>query len=147
MSDDLSRDDAMQIAMKFCGYRERSKKEVEDKLIAKSFNQKIIKVCIERLVELDFLNNIRFSKSFSRGKNNNNRWGKNKIKFHLKNKGLTDDEINIGIESINKESYLNILKKNIELYNKKLKEPDRNKLIGHLINKGYEMDLILRYIS
>ena len=147
MSDDLSRDDAMQIAMKFCGYRERSKKEVEDKLIAKSVNQKIIKVCIERLVELDFLNNRRFSKSFSRGKNNNNRWGKNKIKFHLKNKGLTDDEINIGIESIDEESYLNILKKNIELYNKKLKEPDRNKLIGHLINKGYEMDLILRYIS
>ncbi|MEC7850671.1 MAG: regulatory protein RecX [Bacteroidota bacterium] len=147
MSDDLSRDDAMQIAMKFCGYRERSKKEVEDKLIAKSFNQKIIKVCIERLVELDFLNNIRFSKSFSRGKNNNNRWGKNKIKFHLKNKGLTNDEINIGIESIDEESYLNILKKNIKLYNKKLKEPDRNKLIGHLINKGYEMDLILRYIS
>tara|TARA_A100000164_G_C21873313_1_gene756348 strand:+ start:715 stop:1158 length:444 start_codon:yes stop_codon:yes gene_type:complete len=147
MSDDLSRDDAMQIAMKFCGYRERSKKEVEDKLIAKNFNQKIIKVCIERLVELDFLNNIRFSKSFSRGKNNNNRWGKNKIQFHLKNKGLTYDEINIGIESIDEESYLNILKKNIELYNKKLKEPDRNKLIRHLINKGYEMDLILRYIS
>ena len=147
MSNDISQNEAMQIAMKFCGYRERSKKEVEDKLKTKSFNQKIIKVCIERLVELDFLNNIRFSKSFSRGKNNNNRWGKNKIKFHLKNKGLTDDEINIGIESIDEESYLNILKKNIELYNKKLKEPDRNKLIGHLINKGYEMDLILRYIS
>ena len=147
MSNDISQNEAMQIAMKFCGYRERSKKEVEDKLKTKSFNQKIIKICIDRLVELDFLNNIRFSKSFSRGKNNNNRWGKNKIKFHLKNKGLTDDEINIGIESIDEESYLNILKKNIELYNKKLKEPDRNKLIGHLINKGYEMDLILRYIS
>ena len=146
MSNDISQNEAMQIAMKFCGYRERSKKEVEDKLKAKSFNQKIIKICIDRLVELDFLNNIRFSKSFSRGKNNNNRWGKNKIKFHLKNKGLTDDEINIGIESIEEESYLNILKKNIELYNKKLKEPDRNKLIGHLINKGYEMDLILRHI-
>ena len=146
MSNDISQNEAMQIAMKFCGYRERSKKEVEDKLKAKSFNHKIIKICIDRLVEFDFLNNIRFSKSFSRGKNNNNRWGKNKIKFHLKNKGLTDDEINIGIESIDKESYLNILKKNIELYNKKLKEPDRNKLIGHLINKGYEMDLILRHI-
>ncbi len=146
MSNDISQNEAMQIAMKFCGYRERSKKEVEDKLKAKSFNQKIIKICIDRLIELDFLNNIRFSKSFSRGKNNNNRWGKNKIKFHLKNKGLTDDEINIGIESIDEESYLNILKKNIELYNKKLKEPDRNKLIGHLINKGYEMDLILRHI-
>ena len=147
MSNDASSNDALQIAMKFCGYRERSKKEVEDKLKAKSFNHKIIKVCIDRLVELDFLNNIRFSKSFSRGKNNNNRWGKNKIKFHLKNKGLTNDEINRGIESIDEESYFNILKKNIELYNKKLKEPNRNKLIGHLINKGYEMDLILRHIS
>ena len=146
MSNDISQNEAMQIAMKFCGYRERSKKEVEDKLKAKSFNQKIIKICIDRLIELDFLNNIRFSKSFSRGKNNNNRWGKNKIKFHLKNKGLTDDEINRGIESIDEGSYINILKKNILLYNKKLKEPNRNKLIGHLINKGYEMDLILKYI-
>ena len=146
MSDDHSLDHALQIGMKYCSYRERSTKEVEEKLKAKSFNHKIIKVCIDRLVELDFLNNIRFSKSFSRGKNNNNRWGKNKIKFHLKNKGLTNDEINRGIESIDEESYFNILKKNIELYNKKLKEPDRNKLIGHLINKGYEMDLILRHI-
>ena len=62
-------------------------------------------------------------------------------------KHKTNQIINIGIESIDEESYLNILKKNIELYNKKLKEPDRNKLIGHLINKGYEMDIILRYIS
>ena len=147
MLSNLTADDAFQIAMKFCSYRERSEKEVRDKLKKKNFSQKVIISCIKRLIELDFLNNIRFSKSFSRGKNNNNRWGKNKIKFHLKNKGLTNDEINRGIESIDEESYFNILKKNIELYNKKLKEPDRNKLIGHLINKGYEMDLILRHIS
>lgn len=147
MSNDISQNEAMQIAMKFCGYRERSKKEVETKLKSKNFNQSTIRNCINRLIELDFLNNIRFSKSFSRGKNNNNRWGKNKIKFHLKNKGLSDDEIKIGIESIDEESYLDILKKNIELYNKKKGKSERNKLIGHLINKGYEMDLILRYIS
>ena len=29
MSNDISQNEAMQIAMKFCGYRERSKKEVE----------------------------------------------------------------------------------------------------------------------
>ena len=39
MSNDISQNEAMQIAMKFCGYRERSKKEVEDKLKTKSFNQ------------------------------------------------------------------------------------------------------------
>ena len=146
MSNDISQNEAMQIAMKFCSYRERSKKEVEDKLKSKNFNLDTIRNCINRLMELDFLNNIRFSKSFSRGKNKNNRWGKNKIKFHLKNKGLTSEEISIGIESIEEDIYLDILKKNIDLYNKKLKEPNKNKLITHLINKGYEMDLILRNI-
>ena len=146
MSNDISQNEAMQIAMKFCGYRERSKKEVEDKLKSKNFNLDTIRNCINRLIELDFLNNIRFSKSFSRGKNKNNRWGRNKIKFHLKNKGLTSEEISIGIESIEEDIYLDILKKNIDLYNKKLKEPNKNKLITHLINKGYEMDLILRNI-
>ena len=60
---------------------------------------------------------------------------------------MTSEEISIGIESIEEDIYLDILKKNIELYNKKLKEPNKNKLIAHLINKGYEMDLILRRIS
>ena len=147
MSNDISQNEAIQIAMKFCGYRERSKKEVEDKLKSKNFNLDTIRICINRLIELGFLNNIRFSKSFSRGKNKNNRWGKNKIKFHLKNKGLTSEEISIGIESIEEDIYLDILKKNIDLYNKKLKEPNKNKLITHLINKGYEMDLIIRNIS
>ncbi len=146
MLSNLTADDAFQIAMKFCSYRERSEKEVRDKLKKKNFSQKVIISCIKRLVELDFLNNIRFSKSFSRGKNNNNRWGKNKIKFHLKNKGLSSNEVTIGIASIDEETYLNVLKKNIEVYNQKLKQPDRNKLIAHLINKGYEMDVILQNI-
>tara|TARA_B100001057_G_scaffold77507_2_gene72420 strand:+ start:34670 stop:35113 length:444 start_codon:yes stop_codon:yes gene_type:complete len=147
MSNSIPQNEAIQIAMKFCGYRERSKKEVEDKLKSKNFNLDTIKNCINRLIELDFLNNIRFSKSFSRGKNKYNRWGKNKIKFHLKNKGLTSEEISVGIESIEESVYLNVLEKNIELYNKKLKEPNKNKLIAHLISKGYEMDLIIRNIS
>ena len=114
------------------------------KVEAEGYEPEVLEGAIETLKLVEY---VTVDFGAERGKNNNNRWGKNKIKFHLKNKGLTDDEINIGIESIDEESYLNILKKNIELYNKKLKEPNRNKLIGHLINKGYEMDLILRYIS
>lgn len=146
MSDDHFKDQALQIGMKFCGYRERSVKEVKDRLSKKDFDYNIIKATIKKLQDLGFLDNIRFSKSFSRGKNNNNRWGKNKIKYQLKSKGLSDEEIGIGINSIKEDNYINVLKKNIELYNKKLKIPDRNKLISHLIYKGYEMDIILKTI-
>ena len=64
MSNDISQNEAIQIAMKFCGYRERSKKEVEDKLKSKNFNLDTIRNCINRLMELDFLNNIRFPNHF-----------------------------------------------------------------------------------
>ena len=60
---------ALQIGMKFCGYRERSVKEVKDKLSKKDFDYNIIKATIKKLQDLGFLDNIRFSKSFSRGKN------------------------------------------------------------------------------
>ena len=60
---------------------EKDQKEVEDKLKSKNFNFDTIKNCINRLIELDFLNNIRFSKSFSRGKNKYNRWVKIKLNF------------------------------------------------------------------
>ena len=44
MSDDPSLDHALQIGMKYCSYRERSTKEVRDKLSKKEFNYNIIKV-------------------------------------------------------------------------------------------------------
>ena len=46
MSNSMPQNEAMQIAMEFCGYRERSKKEVEDKLKSKNFNLDTIKNCI-----------------------------------------------------------------------------------------------------
>ena len=48
MSDDHSIAQALQIGMKFCGYRERSVKEVKDKLSKKNFNYNIIKDTINK---------------------------------------------------------------------------------------------------
>ena len=42
--------------------------------------------------------------------------------------------------------YEQSLKKNIEIFRKKYKNDNKNKLIGHLARKGFEMNLILNYI-
>ena len=145
MSNDLSDNYklALEVSIKFCGYRERSVKEVENKLIDKRFSRDVIRLTLKKIKGLGFVDNLRFSKSFSRGKNNNNRWGKNKIRYELIAKGLNDNEIQEGIRSIDERTYKTTLNKNIELFDKKNKQFDKNKLINHLINKGFEIELIL----
>ena len=145
MSNDLSDNYklALEVSIKFCGYRERSVKEVENKLIDKRFSRDVIRLALQKIKDLGFVDNLRFSKSFSRGKNKNNRWGRKKIRYELIAKGLNDNEIQEGIRSIDERTYQITLNKNIELFKKKNKKFDKNKLINHLISKGFEIELIL----
>ena len=145
MSNDLSDNYklALEVSIKFCGYRERSVKEVENKLIDKRFNRDVVRLALQKIKDLGFVDNLRFSKSFSRGKNKNNRWGRKKIRYELIAKGLNDNEIREGIKSIDERTYQITLNKNIEIFKKKNRKFDKNKLINHLINKGFEIELIL----
>lgn len=137
---------AIEVSVKFCSYRERSEKEVIQKLSDKEFSKEIITSTLRKMKDLNFVNNLRFAKSFSRGKNRGNRWGKIKIRYELVGKGLNDEEITIGLDSIDSKMYKESLKKNIEIFRKKNKNDNKNKLIGHLARKGFEMNLILNYI-
>ena len=137
---------AIEVSVKFCSYRERSEKEIIKKLTDKKFSKEIISSTLRKMKDLNFVNNLRFAKSFSRGKNRGNRWGKIKIRYELVGKGLNDEEITIGLDSIDSKMYEQSLKKNIEIFRKKNKNDNKNKLIGHLARKGFEMNLILNYI-
>mgnify|MGYP001315676872 FL=1 len=137
---------AIEVSVKFCSYRERSEKEIIKKLTDKEFSKEIISSTLRKMKDLNFVNNLRFAKSFSRGKNRGNRWGKIKIRYELVGKGLNDEEITIGLDSIDSKMYEESLKKNIEIFRKKNKSDNKNKLIGHLARKGFEMNLILNYI-
>ena len=137
---------AIEVSVKFCSYRERSEKEIIKKLTDKKFSKEIISSTLKKMKDLNFVNNLRFAKSFSRGKNRGNRWGKIKIRYELVGKGLNDEEITIGLDSIDSKMYKESLKKNIEIFRKKNKSDNKNKLIGHLARKGFEMNLILNYI-
>tara|TARA_B100000579_G_scaffold84990_1_gene66400 strand:- start:2993 stop:3436 length:444 start_codon:yes stop_codon:yes gene_type:complete len=137
---------AIEVSVKFCSYRERSEKEIIKKLTDKKFSKEIISSTLRKMKDLNFVNNLRFAKSFSRGKNRGNRWGKIKIRYELVGKGLNDEEITIGLDSIDSKMYKESLKKNIEIFRKKNKSDNKNKLISHLARKGFEMNLILNYI-
>ena len=138
---------ALNKIINYCNYRDRSTKEIKTKLLDLNYSTEIIDSAISQAIELGIVDNFRFSKSFSRGKNQKNRWGKIKIAYELKYKGLNDKEITFGLESIGEKSYYKILMKSIEVYKRKSKNFDKNKLIKHLINKGYETSLVISTIK
>ena len=138
---------ALNKIINYCNYRDRSTKEIKIKLLDLNYSIEIIDSAISQAIELKIVDNFRFSKSFSRGKNQKNRWGKIKIAYELKNKGLNNKEITFGLESIGEKSYYKILMKSIEVYKRKSKNFEKNKLIKHLINKGYEASLVITTIK
>ena len=138
---------ALNKIINYCNYRDRSTKEIKIKLLDLNYSIEIIDSAISQAIELKIVDNFRFSKSFSRGKNQKNRWGKIKIAYELKNKGLNNKEITFGIESIEEKTYYKVLMKSIEVYKRKSKNFEKNKLITHLINKGYETSLVINTIK
>ena len=138
---------ALNKIINYCNYRDRSTKEIKTKLLDLNYSIEIIDSAISQAIELGIVDNFRFSKSFSRGKNQKNRWGKIKIAYELKNKGLNNKEITFGLESIEEKTYYKVLMKSIEVYKRKSKNFKKNKLIKHLINKGYETSLVFTTIN
>ena len=96
----ISEKEAFEKIIKFCNYRERSSKEVLIKLFSFGYDSNSSNKIIKKLKKLNVINDLRFSKSYSKGKFKINKWGKNKIKSHLIKKGIVEYEINQGLKSI-----------------------------------------------
>ena len=80
-----------------------------------------------------------------------NKWGRKKIEFELRLKGIPDAMIHKGIEAIDEEDYLHVLRNLILKKQKEIKpEKDlniREKIITFANGKGYEMELILAVLK
>ena len=77
-------------ALKYLSIRQRSVKEIHDYLTRKQYEPQDIEEAIKKLIELKFLNDDDFARSFAE---NRQRKGKSKraIAFELKLKGVNQD--------------------------------------------------------
>ncbi|SKB47860.1 regulatory protein [Salegentibacter holothuriorum] len=132
--------------MQFCAYRDRSQKEVEDKLREMNMIQAAQEQIIMELMQEDFLNEERFARSFVRGKFRIKKWGKIKIKQELKFKDISAPIIKLALTEIDQQKYIATLYEVAEKKLRLLKEPDsfkkKRKLVDFLLRKGYESVLV-----
>ncbi|MCF4100452.1 RecX family transcriptional regulator [Gillisia sp. M10.2A] len=130
----------------YCAYRDRSQKEVEDKLREMRMIPAACEQIIIKLMQENFLNEERFARSFARGKFRIKRWGRNKIKQELKLRQISTPLIKIALTEIDEIEYYSCLQylaeKKLALIKEKDKNKKKNKLIAFLLQKGYESNLV-----
>jgi len=142
----LSVQEALQKLMNYCVYQDRCHKEVEEKLDKLGMQEEAKVYIIHELIQHDFLNESRFVKSFIRGKFKSKQWGKQKIKYHLKQKNIPQRLIDQNMSVIDENAYQNTIRELIQKKvgnKKKVSLKDKQKVIRSLQTKGYEFGTIM----
>jgi regulatory protein len=109
MKKEYSLDELLHKAASYCSISEHCVSEVEEKLNAWSIECDDKAKIIDRLIAEDFINEKRFCVFFVKDKFRFNKWGKIKISYALKQKGVSNDLISIALGTIDEGEYEEML--------------------------------------
>jgi regulatory protein len=143
---------ALPRAKHYCAYQERCHSEVKDKLFGFGLNTKEVDEIISTLIAENYINEERFAIQFAGGHFRSKKWGRVKISHALKQKQVSAFCIKKALKQINEEEYIKVLQQHFEAKLKTLKSEKnifikKRKLQDHLMQKGFETDLIRTFIS
>ncbi|OPJ55561.1 recombination regulator RecX [Alkalithermobacter paradoxus] len=138
-------------ALKTISYSPQTEKNMRKKLSKKEFDENIIERTIEFLKKYNFINDEDLAKKVASDNININKFGKNKIKYNLYNKGIDKNTISKTLSDIidddkEFENALHLGRKKLE----KIKDDDKSKvyrkLASHLSYKGFDHEIIKKVI-
>ncbi|WP_231874580.1 regulatory protein RecX [Polaribacter atrinae] len=135
----------------YCVYQDRCHKEVEQKMHEYNLIPEAREMILLSLMKDNFLNEERFAKSFARGKFRIKSWGKQRIVRELKFRNISAYNIKTALKEIDEKEYLTTIYTITENRNEVISEPDiykrKQKLIGFLMRKGFENELIFKVVT
>jgi len=143
-----------QRAFSFLARRFHSERELLIKLKQKSYEERLIKLVLNELREKSFIDDQVFANHFIEEKLKRKRWGTNKIRAALFNKGVSASIIDEVLKSFDSEedqneAALSLVKKKYE--NLKKRETDnrklKQKLIAFLLSRGFEYEISVEVVS
>ena len=148
----LGKEEALQKLRHYCAYQERSHREVKEKLYSFGLSKTDVEESISALIEDDYLNEERYAQSFARGHFRTKHWGRVKISYELKQKGVSAYCIQKGLKEIEEGEYEKVLREVIEKKAESLPKTEKENIIRHKIaayamQRGFEMPLIQRILS
>ncbi len=146
----LTKNEALKKAQALCAKREYCKADIRQKLVQWKVSAANFDDILSSLVAEKFIDENRYVKFFVRDKFSLNKWGKIKIAYTLKAKGIAQELIQNNLDKINSEDYFDTCK--YLIINKisllKNKEKDlfklKEKTIRFVQSRGFEADLVFK---
>jgi len=147
----ISKKEALQKLASYCAYQDRCLQEVQQKLREYDLVQEEMDWVVESLIAEKFLDEQRFASTFCRSKFNHKKWGRNKIRYALKGKGIEEKLIAKGLLEINEQAYCETLSDLLEKKKKTIKDKEpfkvKKKLYAYAVGKGFEAELVRSTIT
>lgn len=135
----------------YCAFQERCMFDVKTKLKTFHLQEDIYEEIVIELKKENYLNEERFAKMFANGKLRMNKWGRSKIYAAMQQKRVPELFILEGINNIDEDEYLSILKNVLIKKNEELKESDsfkkNKKLAKFAASKGFESNVIWKVLE
>ena len=134
--------DAIEKIKRYCEYQDRSEQEVRRKMVQLLIPEEERENLIQQLKEEKFIDDERFAESFIRGKINQKRWGRIKIRAELQQHGIAAALIGQKLTEADEGQYFVNLHYLVDKWRRENPDGEWSKLIRHLLAKGYTLDEI-----
>jgi regulatory protein len=136
---------ALNQAMKLCSRKEYSAKEMLDKLLEWELPEEKAAQIVKTLISDKFIDDQRYTRAFVNDKLKFSKWGKIKISYMLKQKGVASDIVKETLNDIDEQLYEEILLSELTKKAKSIKaESDyefKGKLIQFAAGRGFEYEV------
>lgn len=144
-------DEAISKMEHFCAYQERCHQEVRQKLVEMRMIPEAMDMIVGHLLQNNFLNEERFSKTFVRGKFRIKKWGKRRLIQELKKREISKFNINLAIREIEDGEYLEVFNTLIEKRWESVMESNvykkKKKVADYMLYRGWESSLVYEKLS
>ncbi len=134
-----------------CSRAEQCSPDIRKKITDLGGGEVMVTEVLQKLKEEHFLDDERYSKAYVRDKFRFNKWGRIKIRYYLKLKGLPDQVINVGLEELDETHYIELLVKTMKEKAKTLKNKEKFEKMAALVrfaqSRGFEPELIHRHMG
>jgi regulatory protein len=133
-----------------CSRSEQCSADIRKKMIAYEIMEEVVEEIITKLRKEKFLDDERYVKAYISDKFRLNKWGKIKMRYYLKAKGLSDELIEKGLQEIKEEQYKKVLISTLKGKAKTIKTENKFDKLGQIIrfaqSRGFEPEIIHRYL-
>jgi regulatory protein len=143
---------AKEKAVSLICYRERSKREITERL-SRDYSSDIVEKVLEFLEKYGYINDAAFAEAYAKDSLKNKKWGRRKIEFELKMKGVNADTIQSALDNVLDKSEVNQSEVAAKLLERRLKGQteltykERAKHTAYLAGRGFSFDDISEAFS